>query len=88
MNNEHYSKTNPNKPNSSPKLEPCSTLSEVEGPIKANSAAFFRIPASGLRYIAASAKLTALPAPGGPQNYRFFANFHDIAIWHAVCISS
>jgi hypothetical protein len=28
-----------NKPNSSPKLELCSTLSEVEGPIKANSPA-------------------------------------------------
>ncbi len=29
-------KTNPNKPNPCPKLELCSTLSEVEGPIKPN----------------------------------------------------
>ncbi len=32
-------KTNPIEPNSSPKLELCSTLSEVEGPIKPNSPA-------------------------------------------------
>jgi hypothetical protein len=37
MNNERYSKQTQFKPNSSPKLEPCSTLSEVEGPIKPNS---------------------------------------------------
>jgi hypothetical protein len=36
MNNEHYSKQSQFKPNPSPKLELCSTLSEVEGPIKPN----------------------------------------------------
>ena len=37
-NNEQQTlpKTNPIKPNSSPKLELCSTLSEVEGPIEPN----------------------------------------------------
>ena len=36
MSNEHYPKQTQFKPNPSPKLELCSTLSEVEGPIKPN----------------------------------------------------
>ena len=48
-------------------------------PIKANSPVSFRIPASVLGYIAASAKLTALAAPGGPQNRGFSPNFRDTA---------
>jgi len=36
---------------------------EKTNPIKANSPAFFRIPASALGYAAASAKLTALARP-------------------------
>jgi len=39
MNNKRYSKQTQFKPNPSPKLELCSTLSEVEGPIKPNSPA-------------------------------------------------
>ena len=39
MNNERHSKQSQFKPNPSPKLELCSTLSEVEGPIKPNSPA-------------------------------------------------
>jgi hypothetical protein len=37
MSNERYSKQTQFKPNPIPKLELCSTLSEVEGPIEANS---------------------------------------------------
>ena len=48
-------KTNPIKPNSNPKLEPCSTLSEVEGPIKLADA-----PVAG-QFIAAK------PASGGAK---------------------
>ena len=39
INNERYPKQSQFKPNPSPKLELCSTLSEVEGPIKPNSPA-------------------------------------------------
>jgi hypothetical protein len=45
MSNERHSKQSQFKPNPSPKLELCSTLSEVEGPIKPNPPArnpFFR----------------------------------------------
>jgi hypothetical protein len=39
MNTKRYPKQSQFKPNPSPKLELCSTLSEVEGPIKPNSPA-------------------------------------------------
>ena len=58
-NNEHQTlpKTNPIKPNSSPKLELCSTLSEVERPIKPNSPTPPQNPQNSLKNKASPPKI-------------------------------